>query len=214
MGFFDPIPPAEPLVEQPQPEWSGPPEGVLGGVLALQLALARTDRVLLAATDIAVYPNGLEFSIRGLLRDGPQPGEYRPFLLHEEDPRTMLRVGALYPDGRRASNVGRAALPEGDGEPTGPILWARGGGGGERSFNQGWWLWPLPPPGPLVLVVEWPAYEVPESRATIDAGLIEDARSRIQEVWPSSPAAGGYTSWSSYGVRTESAGGDAPTGQK
>lgn len=60
-------------------------------------------------------------------------------------------------------------------------------------LGHGWWLWPSPPPGPLVVVAEWPAHGVADSRATVAADLIEDARSRIPEVWPSGPAGSGYT---------------------
>ena len=191
MGFFEQPPPAEPPEEPPQPEWIGPPEGTLGGVVPVQLALAATDRVLLAVTDVAVYPNGV--SLRGFLRqaEGRSMPPIHPFFEAGEDPRTMLRVGALFPDGRRAVSPG-GAFPEGDPDPSAPVLVPRGGGGGTRTFVQEWWLWPAPPPGPLVLVTEWPARGVPEARATIEGDLIEEARGRILEVWPSTgPASGG-----------------------
>lgn len=53
-------------------------------------------------------------------------------------------------------------------------------------------MWPAVPPGPLVLVTEWPAQDVPESRATIESDLIQEARGRILGVWPSTgPGPGG-----------------------
>lgn len=184
MSFFDPLPEPEPYEEVPQPEWMGPPEGVLGGLLALQAVLARTDDVLLAVSHIAVYPNGLTIEMHGLLRE--EAGRRRGLLSDEPDPDTALRFGVLLADGRRAASTGRS-WPESDDEP-GPVLMERGGGGSDRSFRRGWWLWPAPPAGPLVLVAEWPARSVPESRVTIEARALEDARSRILEVWPSGPS--------------------------
>ena len=99
MGFFEQPPPAEPPEEPPQPEWIGPPEGTLGGVVPVQLALAATDRVLLAVTDVAVYPNGV--SLRGFLRqaEGRSMPPIHPFFEAGEDPRTMLGSGRSSPTG-------------------------------------------------------------------------------------------------------------------
>lgn len=194
MGFFETPPPFQPPEEFPQPEWIGPPEGVLGGVVPVQVIVARTANVLIAATHFAVYPNGLTFEIRGLVHEPAPRGRRSGMLWDDGDPHTALRIGILFADGRRVTNLSQD-WPTGDDEPAGPTLICQGGGGGERSFDQGYWVWPAPPPGPLVVVAEWPAEAVPESRATIEAGLLDDARSRIEEVWPDSrPASGGWTS--------------------
>lgn len=179
-----------------QPPWIGPPEGVLGGVVPQQLLIARTENVMLVASHITVFPNGIAFELSGLIRELPpeRRGLHRGLIWDEGDPETMLRIGVLFADGRRVSNINRR-FPTSDEEPTDPVMIEQGGGGGDRSFRQGWWVWPAPPPGALVLVAEWPALSVPESRATIDAPLIEDARTRILEVWPSSgPSSGGWES--------------------
>ena len=46
------------------------------------------------------------------------------------------------------------------------------------------WVWPLPPAGPLVFVCEWPKYRIPLTRKEIDAGLIRDAAKLMIELWP------------------------------
>lgn len=73
--------------------------------------------------------------------------------------------------------------PDGDAEPDGPILRQFMGGGGPRSLFTRWWAWPLPPAGPLEFVCEWPALEIPETRASIDAQLILDAAARSSQLW-------------------------------
>jgi hypothetical protein len=47
-----------------------------------------------------------------------------------------------------------------------------------------YWVWPLPPPGPLTFVVEWPAHGIAESRAELDTQPILDAAARAIQVFP------------------------------
>src|SRR5262245_4026659 len=64
MSFFDPPPaPPEPFVQEPQPEWSGPPDNVLGAPLSIRFVLARTDDVAVAVTGGTVYPTGVSFDV-------------------------------------------------------------------------------------------------------------------------------------------------------
>jgi hypothetical protein len=69
-------------------------------------------------------------------------------------------------------------------EPDQPMLYQGGGGGGDDGYRLYHWLWGLPPPGPLDLVCEWPARQIPESQTEIDAGLILEAAGRAVPVWP------------------------------
>jgi len=54
-------------------------------------------------------------------------------------------------------------------EPTGPILVPYAFGGGPRLQFSRRWAWPLPPPGALQFVCEWPTFEIIETRAGIGA---------------------------------------------
>jgi hypothetical protein len=47
-----------------------------------------------------------------------------------------------------------------------------------------YWVWPLPPPGPVTFVCEWPAHGIGESRADVDARLIREAAVRAVPLWP------------------------------
>jgi hypothetical protein len=47
-----------------------------------------------------------------------------------------------------------------------------------------YWIWPLPPAGPVTFVCQWPALGIPESRADVDAELILDAAARAVQLWP------------------------------
>jgi hypothetical protein len=71
----------------------------------------------------------------------------------------------------------------------GPLLHAFAGGGTPLSFLSRWWAWPLPPKGALEFVAEWPDLGLPESRVSLDAGMILDAADRAIRLWPEPGAA-------------------------
>ena len=43
---------------------------------------------------------------------------------------------------------------------------------------MGYWVWPLPPAGPLTVYVSWPRYRIGETSAEIDAALLTEAAGR------------------------------------
>lgn len=49
-------------------------------------------------------------------------------------------------------------------------------GGTAGSWN--YWLWPLPPPGPLTFVCAWPSQGLLPTKAEIDAAPLREAASR------------------------------------
>lgn len=192
MPFFDapdtpPIP--EPGPEEPYvpPIWTGPSELVLGGVVPFQVLLARTEQVAVVAEHFVAYPSGLSFSLTILSRDVVPP-EMRLGWPRVE----MVRLGVQFSDGRKATNVGAAAgfgCPKDEqGIPTVPVLLARGGSGHDRRWELEHWLWPLPPPGPLGLVIEWPMVGIAETRHQVDAAPILEAAGRAVTLWDSARA--------------------------
>ena len=62
---------------------------------------------------------------------------------------------------------------------------AGGGGGGEARYSGSsrLWLWPLPPPGPIELVAEWRARDIPESRLLLDGSALLTALDGIRSLW-------------------------------
>jgi hypothetical protein len=47
-----------------------------------------------------------------------------------------------------------------------------------------WWVWPLPPAGPLEFICQWPVYGIGETRVGIDGQVILDAARRSVQLWP------------------------------
>jgi hypothetical protein len=97
--------------------------------------------------------------------------------------RRSFRLGLQFADGTRVIGQHGGSRLSGDDEPAGPILRTFLGGGGPRSSFWRWWAWPLPPPGPMEFVCEWPALGIPETRAGLDAQLILDAAGRSIRLW-------------------------------
>jgi hypothetical protein len=212
MSFFElpPPPEREPLEERPQPEWSGPPENVLGVGVPIRIVLARTYDTAVLLDHVTAYPTGLRFDVTVSVRKFPDE-EFQD-LFHdirmwrhgrarraaEGLPPELLRFGVLLADGGKATSLGEfwPVGAQGAEAPTGPILMEQGGGGGGRQYTFGYWLWPLPPPGPLTFVVEWPARGIEETRVEVDAEPIREAASRTETLWSPETESG---SWTEYG---------------
>lgn len=216
-GFFErPAPaPRETGTRPPRPAWQGSPDGALPATVAAELLVARNDRAVVFVGRCAVYPEGFEFDVRVLAADdevGLDPslnGVYlRPGTGPEGTYPTMLRFGVEFADGRKATNVGQDSRCEG--EPQSPVLWGQGGGGSGSSWRQTFWMWPLPPPGPLSFVCEWPAAGIPLSRAQIDGESIIDAAARAQTIFPDQVGREPSLGWSSSSVQIVSSSDRAP----
>lgn len=174
-----------------QPDWFGPPRGVLPGYAPTRAVVFRTDEAILIAGRFDVYRTGVEFTLELQVRnedeiyDVPWELQHRHGLRRSADgelPEEFLRLGVLYADGSSWSNVDAFVMP-GSEPPAGPLMMSRGGGGGGGSWTMNQWLWPLPPEGPLTFIAEWPKYGIVECSAAVDAGEIRAAAARVEDLW-------------------------------
>ena len=165
--------------------WDGPyPQGGPGdpseaefpSVAVSALLLARAEVVAVAVTAIWAFKAGFEFWVWAQFRHSAPA-------LEEETDEQSLHIGLQFADGRKVANVGRMPEPAGS-EQAGLILSPRSMGGGLRQSNRRYWVWPLPPAGPLAFVCEWSAFDIPETRTEVDAQLILDAAERSIRIWP------------------------------
>jgi hypothetical protein len=192
--FFDvPAPPPPEPVEQRRPEWFGPPDNVIGVTVPLGITLFRTDEQALAAPGATAYPNGIAFELALLLREEVKhPFEFHPFhVFHRGASDDALRLGVQFSDGRKATSLESPFVHQADERPTGPLLVPHGGGGGGRRWDVSFWLWPLPPPGPLVLVCEWPARGIALTRVEVDNEQLLAAAGKAVPLWPDGGGSGG-----------------------
>lgn len=185
-GFFQPPDLGKPEPVYRQPAWFAAPGGTLPGIVPVERVLAQTDRVAVGVSSLAAYPTGFELDLVAMLT--PDEDGFDPMLFHrqhmlrrgavDEIPPAVLRFGVQFADGSRVTNTGG---PERDRRrPTAPVMHSAGGTGGRNHWLQTYWIWPLPPPGMLTFVCEWPEMRIPLSESELDAQLILDAANRAQ----------------------------------
>lgn len=190
MGFFDDVP-LPPPTDQPEeyrpPEWLAAPENVAGRAADIGRALVRSPNVAIVADAFVAYPSGVEF--RMVVRSRQTNYDLDAFFPASRHPGTdassdVLRVGVQFSDGAKASHLRFASFRRTeDGAPAEPVLSLGGGGGGGRKWAATFWLWPLPPAGPLTLVVEWPSQGIPETRVELSADPLQAAAKDAVELW-------------------------------
>jgi hypothetical protein len=99
-----------------------------------------------------------------------------------ELPDDVLRFGVEFADGRRATNLGHRDRTA-ESPPAITLNPRDGSGGGGRSFDFGYWVFPLPPPGTLTFAVEWPARGIELTRHEVDAAPILAAAAKSEQLW-------------------------------
>ena len=168
------------------------PVGV--GVTAL---LGRTGDAAVGITMVEAYPHGFRFNLAVRLRrarPGVRGGLFTLIGGHarhggEVPLEDRLLLGIEYADGRRASTLTDQRMSDPgtmtDGDAL--VLVHQGGGGGDRTVDQAYWVTPLPPEGPVTFVLSWPAFGLPESRTVIDSAPIRAAAAESVALWPPQP---------------------------
>jgi hypothetical protein len=125
---------------------------------------------------IWAFQAGFAFCIRAHIRDAGRA-------LESEPDDQSLHIGLQFADGRKVANVGSVPDPAGS-ITAGLILKPRSFGGGRHHRERSYWVWPLPPAGPLTFVCEWTAFGISEKRGEVDAQLILDAARHSIHIWP------------------------------
>jgi hypothetical protein len=183
--------------EPGRPRWFGPPEDELGAVLPQGLVLGRSDRAVIALSHTVVYSTGVAFDFvaqaRGLTRSEANRVFNEQHMVEEGDlADALLRIGFEFADGTRVSNLGgwraHRTLMSPGAEPKGPLLLPHDGGGGTSSGSEvtmkpGYWLWPLPPSGPLRISCEWPLGEIALTTVEINGAALEAAAEQVTSLW-------------------------------
>jgi hypothetical protein len=94
------------------------------------------------------------------------------------------------PEEARATSLGSGPITsfslqsDEEPEPQGPLLLPGGGGGDDARWESEFWLWPLPTPGPLAVVIEWPAEGIELTRQEVDSAPIIEAAASSEVLWP------------------------------
>ena len=161
------------------------PENELPTALPMNRLLARTPDVAVALLGVQACTTGVAFELAARARgpEDPAAGDRLGELFWDHrggSPRFLF--GVQFADGRRASNAAGGA---GDGDL---IFHPGGGSGGSSSVDQEWWLSPLPPEGPLLVVVRCPELGLEETVTELDGTAIRRAGEAATVLWPWQPS--------------------------
>jgi hypothetical protein len=198
--FFESVETEEipsPRVNPELPAWMGPPYTERGAILLTDRLLGRSDNVVLLLPLMRVYRSGCAFEVELTVRQGDlHAGDFLDLMMTsmfntpafrmragEPLPDRLLRWGVRYRDGTKLTTIDRRERGS-----TEPILHAMLSGEGLRtgSMSSGvrLWLWPLPPPEPFELAVEWPMGGIGLSITEIDGAAVAAASERSTDYWP------------------------------
>jgi hypothetical protein len=190
MSFFEEFP--EPLLPAERPEpvhqpWFGPPPGWLGGWVPWRILLGRSETAYAVLRDFEAFPTGLSFTLVSCFKD-PRALDRRPgggpppFFGHSRGPR----FGVGFADGRKAV-AGSMPHQADAGDSDHPILRSGGGGGSGGTWRMSFWLWPLPPRGPLEWAAQWAEEGFAEHSTSVDATVLTVAASDAEQLWAVEP---------------------------
>ena len=203
---------AAPTGWQP-PLWDRPSEVLLGAPVDAAILLGKNERVAVVLDNLHAYPNGFEFSLAILRNPTTprDPMGHGPMGMGHPRGLRGPRIGFEFSNGTRAQ-IDRPGRPsfaapgsssqmliarstgseprnpfgvpvDENGLPVEPILMMRGGGGNDNRFDTRFWCYPLPPPGPMTIFVEWADERIEETAFPFDADTIIAAVPRVITVW-------------------------------
>lgn len=163
---------------QPQ---SGPPGDEIGMLAVSGFVLARTAEVVVAVRGITAYSDGLHVAVVALFADHARSEDVAYSLQEFSRSPGRFRVGFAFSD-RRTATSGQRDAPDVEQAGTAQLKLLRSGQQ-DLLWTGEYWLWPLPPPGPLVVGCRWPDRGIPETLVEIDPTPLLSAAARSRSVW-------------------------------
>ena len=185
----------DPVIAQQQPGtddgwvapiWDRPSQGTVPAVFAVDALMFQSDVVAVAIDRLEVYPNG--FMINLLMRVDPRKVREMMEMLRPLGVNRWPRIKVRFADGRTAEpGPGFASIPDlakdERGVPIEPFM-SIGSVGGEPGGWRAWaWVFPLPPDGPLEILVALEVAGMSGSSITIDGAAIRAAAERAKVIW-------------------------------
>ncbi len=176
--FFEPPAPPPPHSKPPRPKPWEQPDDIVGREVPLEVVTARSQTTAIIINRLTAYPNGFAFNLSLRAKPGHEmasDGFHRWRRRGASVPANeVLRFGIQFADGSKVTNL-QIFAHGAPGPPTPPILLGGGGGGSSNRSDFSFWVWPLPPPGPLLFVTEWPIEGIQLSRHEISSDAIRQA---------------------------------------
>jgi hypothetical protein len=176
----------------PRPKWGGPPDEEVGVAVAARTMIASQPRLFIAVTDCVAYSNGFTFGLAVRSKDEipPHMMGFGPYPERGDD--AGIQVSIRFSDGREGGlGPNRAIMDyyrewsEGKDppEPAGPIIGQQSGGGGGTNWDFHYFIWPLPPAGPVTITCKWPARGLQSAGKELNGTAIRAAGLKSHSVW-------------------------------
>ncbi|WP_143115965.1 hypothetical protein [Lentzea xinjiangensis] len=148
-----------------------------------QIRLATTDEVCVVLECVSHWPEG--FTLHMALFLAAATKEIPHFLHHPlapPPPPGGPSLAVRFADGRKATTPDPLDHARDIGEMV-TLNVTSTVGGGETHLRQGIYVHPLPPPGPVVIAVRWPARGVGEASTELDGAEIRAGAARALRIW-------------------------------
>lgn len=159
------------------------------------MVLATQPRLFIAVTDCVAYSNGFAFGIAVRSKDRIRPESMGfPRANREPDWDAGIAIGIRFSDGRDTRG-GQGPSPvlmdyyrewsEGKdpAEPPGPVIAQMNGSGHETSYDFHYFVWPLPPDGPVTVTCRWPGRGLQTAGKELNGTAIRAAGLKSRSLW-------------------------------
>jgi hypothetical protein len=181
----------EPLSRrEPWHPWTAPGDNILGGrVFQSHVMSHSAEDVVVAIDNMVAFPYGFSFTLVARRRLGRKYDDWWESVADErrrlED--DGLRVALGFPDGATIEASPIPAWLETT-PPPGRFLARIGGWADPWSLSIRYWVWPLPPTGPITVSCSWPRAGIEAGRTILEGEAIKLAAQRSVQLWESPPS--------------------------
>ena len=160
---------------------SGPPGDEVGLLALSSFVLARTPEVVVAVRGITSYSDGLHIAVVVIFADHARAEDLAYSLQEYSRSPGRFRVGLAFADGRKATS-GQRDAPDVE-QHAAAQLKLLGSSQQGLVWSGDYWLWPLPPAGPLIVGCRWPDRAIPETLVQIDPAPLLTAAAASRSLW-------------------------------
>ncbi|MGB8650213.1 MAG: hypothetical protein WCD35_06090 [Mycobacteriales bacterium] len=162
--------------------YTGPPQDEVGVLAMSSVVLARSSDVAVALRGVTAYSDGLLLHVVVLFADEQKQEQLDWSLQEYSRSPGRFRLGVQMSDGTRAT-TGTGDAPPVEAPGLKAALTLQTSAAGPLRWQGDYWLWPVPPPGLLVVGCRWSDRGIDESLVSLDSEVLRAAAATSVPVW-------------------------------